>query len=89
MIAAKHYLSVRDEDFEKAVGSAAQNPAHSMRGAQNPAQQPAASESMEKSVTPSIDAINEGLRNDANYCGTSQVLAKQEDSRGGIRTHTP
>jgi len=83
LIAAKHYLSVTDADFDKAVRGGAKSDAQT---AQNPAQSRSAQECHEVPL-PSEVVSRQGSRHTSALRGIPSVSLG--DGPGGTRTHTP
>ena len=68
VVARRHYLQLRDEDFARA----AQNATHEEHEARKPAQQPTAVNRTESQRTPHEGPENAGLLVGANYCKSLQ-----------------
>lgn len=83
LIAAKHYLSVTDADFDKAVKGGAKSDA---RTAQNPAQPGSVNECREMPIPSEVLA-----RQASGHALAHKVIASNSsgDGPGGTRTHTP
>ena len=84
-IAAKHYLQVRDEDFERA----AQTPTGDGNAAHGTAQSGAESTRKEPQTTSEPDYANRVLPVETASCELAQVLAEQGDGDEGNRTLIP
>ncbi len=81
-VAAKHYLTVREEDFQRAAQSGAKSGAH---GAQNQAQQPSALARTNSQDSPEVDVAYELSRESATRCETSET---NEAPRVGLEPTT-
>jgi len=84
-IAAKHYLQIRDEDFERA----AQTPTGNSGAAHRTAQSGAESTRKEPQTTSEPDYANRVLPVETASCELAQVLAGQGDGDEGNRTLIP
>ena len=69
MVAAKHYLQVRDEDFDRAAGGAAKSDAKAL---QNPKQHPAAGFSKDSQTISEVFENKELTRVPATACDSVQ-----------------